>query len=194
MSTTTTAKVVDPPFYDPPIADSPSGQQHSQAWTEYHQQTADQINALTAQLTTLTSTIGQGVTDGSDAAAGQVGELLTASSPGAPLANATPLDRVTLPLPPGDWDVAGAAIIVPTLANMTYGQAWLSTAANTPTDPGRSAVQSGGAGTLGTVALVVGPVRFSSSSSQTVHLGCQANFPGGTTVTAGGWLRARRMR
>ena len=31
-------QVVQPPFYDPPIVDYASGQQHSQAWTEYHQE------------------------------------------------------------------------------------------------------------------------------------------------------------
>ena len=46
----TTAKVVDPPFYDQPIVDAASGQQHSQAWTEYHQSVADQVNGMPRSL------------------------------------------------------------------------------------------------------------------------------------------------
>jgi hypothetical protein len=136
---------------------------------------------------------GGGVTDGSDAPAGHIGEFLSASGSGA-LTNAAPADRATLTLTAGDWDVAGSATITPNIANMTFAEAWLSAAANTPTDPGRAAIQSGGAGTLGAVALVVGPRRFSVTASTAVHLGCQANFPAGTTVTASAFIRARRMR
>ena len=62
-------QVVQPPFYDPPIVDYATGQQHSQAWTEYHQSVADQLASLAA-----TMRANQGVTDGSDAAAGQIDE------------------------------------------------------------------------------------------------------------------------
>ena len=39
---------LQPPFYDPPTVDYPTGQQHSQAWTEYHQSVADWISAESA--------------------------------------------------------------------------------------------------------------------------------------------------
>lgn len=41
-------KIVDPPFYDAPIVDDASGQQHSQAWTEFFQALADRLNAMTS--------------------------------------------------------------------------------------------------------------------------------------------------
>ena len=62
---------------------------HSQAWTEYNQSLADQVNALTAA-------IGKGVTNGSNAAAGQVGEYMTATASGVALANNVPINVVSL--------------------------------------------------------------------------------------------------
>ncbi len=171
-------RVVEPPFYDPPIADN---QQHSQAWTEYHQSVADRLTALHA-----------GSTDGSDANPGDVGEYMEASGSAA-LATGGHSDVASLNLTAGDWDVSGSAVIGPSAANLTFAQAWLSQTATTPTDPGRSGVQSGGTGTLGTVSLVVGPIRLRSASSMTVHLGCQANFPSGT-VSASAHIQARRAR
>ena len=177
-------RVVEPPFYAEPIVDYPSGQQHSQAWTEYHQSVADRLTALHA-----------GSTDGSDATAGDVGEFMQAAG-SASLANGIPHDVASLTLTAGDWDVSGSAGINPSLVTMTFAQAWVSTVANTPGDPGRAGVQaqSTTAGVLGSVSFGIVPVRFNSASSVTVHLGCQANFPGTTTVTASVYIRARRAR
>ena len=55
-----------------------------------------------------------GVTDGNDAAAGQVGEYVTASGSGVGLANGTPANVATLTLAAGDWDVSGNAQFVAT--------------------------------------------------------------------------------
>lgn len=173
------SRVVEPPFYDPPIADN---QQHSQAWTEYHQSVADRLTALHA-----------GSTDGGDAASGDVGEFMETSSSAA-LATGGHTDVASLNLTAGDWDVSGSAVITPTIPNMTFAQAWLGTAAGTPIDPGRSAIQSGSTGSLGAVALVVGPIRLVGSGTMVVHLGCQANFPGGTSVSASAHIQARRAR
>jgi hypothetical protein len=175
------------PKLEPPVNEAPlltDGTQHAPAWAGYHQEVSDQLAGMTV-----------GVTDGSDAAAGQIGEYLSASGSGA-LTSAAPADRATLTLTAGDWDVSGSALISASTPNATFFQAWLSTAANTPTDPGRAAfqVQTATAGVLGGGGLVVGPVRFSLTASTDVHLGCQANFPGGTTVTASAFIQARRAR
>jgi hypothetical protein len=194
VETTTLPVQSDPPFRDPPL--DAGGTAFSQPWNHWFTVTSDRLALLTQRVGVAEGDIaagGGGVTDGSDAPAGHIGEFLSASGSGA-LTSATPADRATLTLTAGDWDVAGSATITPSVANMTFAEAWLAAAANTPTDPGRAGMQSGGAGTLGAVALVVGPVRFSSGGSMTVHLGCQANFPGGTTVTASAFIRARRMR
>jgi hypothetical protein len=108
---------------------------------------------------------GTGVTDGSDAAAGIIGEFMSASGSGG-LTSAAPADRATLTLTAGDWDVARSATITPNIANMTFAQAWLNTAANTPADPGRAGLQPGGAGTLGAADFVIGPRRFSVTRTQ----------------------------
>ena len=76
---------LQPPFYDPPIADYASGQQHSQAWTEYHQSISDQLNSLAG--------IGQ--------------YLETVGSP-VPLADTILTQLASLDLTPGDWDVSGS--------------------------------------------------------------------------------------
>jgi hypothetical protein len=137
---------------------------------------------------------GGGVTDGSDAPAGHIGEFLSASGSGG-LTSAAPADRATLTLTAGDWDVAGSAVITASLATMTFAQAWLNTTANTVSDPGRASIQAQTTvGVLGVANFVVGPRRFSVTASTDVHLGCQANFPAGTTVTASAFIRARRMR
>jgi hypothetical protein len=177
--TTTTIGHLKPPANEVPLADDGT---HTQAWSQYFRTLADQLNTRLA-----------GVTDGSDAPAGNLGEYLVITGSGS-VTTATPVDRATLSLPAGDWDVSGSATITPSAATMTFAQAWLSAASASPTDPGRAAIQSGGTGTLGSVALVVGPVRFSVSATTSVHLGVQANFPGTTSVTAGAFIQARRAR
>jgi hypothetical protein len=185
-----------PPFRDPPLDAAKTA--FSDTWVAWFTDTSDRLALLTQRVGIAegdVSSIGTGVTDGSDAPAGHIGEYLSASGSGA-LATGTPADRATLPLTAGDWDVAGSAVISASQPNATFVQAWLSTAANTPTDPGRSGIQgqSTTAGVLGGGALVVGPVRFSLTVSTDVHLGCHANFPAGTTVTASAFISARRMR
>ena len=53
----TAPKIIQPPFYDPPIADYPSGQQFSYAWVAYFQAVNDQIAALTAAVADLQSRV-----------------------------------------------------------------------------------------------------------------------------------------
>lgn len=193
VATTTTPIDIEPPFKDPPLDGKGS---FSQTWAAFFTNMIDRLALLTQRVGIAEGDIAAGaggVTDGSDAPGGHIGEFLSSSGSGG-LTSGVPADRATLTLPAGDWDVAGSVGITPNLANMAFAQAWLNTAANAPGDPGRAAIQSGGAGTLGVASLVVGPRRFSVTSDTTVHLGCQANFPGGTAVTASAFIRARRMR
>lgn len=151
-----------------------------------------QIDANTAAI----ANIKTGVTDGSDAAAGQIGEYLAASGSHT-LATGVALDVTSLTLSPGDWDVDGSSAFSPSLETMQAVQTWLATAAATPSDPGRTAVwgqDTAGVGTMGFTALLAGPLRYSVTAATTVHLGCMADFPSGTTVTGTSWIRARRVR
>ena len=151
---------------------------------------SDQLALLVQQI----AAIKTGVTDGSDAAPGEIGEFMSANGTG-PIPTATPIDVVSLVLPAGDWDVSGSAGFLPSVANITLAQAWLSETANTPADPGRLAI-SVGVGALGNTFLVVGPLRlsFAAPATQVISLGCEVFFPAGTTVTANAWIRARRAR
>jgi hypothetical protein len=172
-------KVVDPPFYDQPIVDAASGQQHSQAWTEYHQSVADRINALAAKVGA-----GTGVTDGSDAAAGQIGEYMTATASGIGLANNVASNIVSLDLTSGDWDVSG---------NVAF-----SAGAGTHTlfAAGIDSLDTQTMGTFPTGAVTQGNStstrRYNGTATVTVWLVALASFS--STVTASGTIRARRMR
>ena len=86
----------------PPVNEAPleTSGQHTQAWSGYFRSMSDAL-----------SQIGRGVTDGSDAAAGQVGEYLVASATGVALVNNVPINVVSLDLSAGDWDVTGNAQI-----------------------------------------------------------------------------------
>jgi hypothetical protein len=170
-------KIVDPPFYDAPIVDDAAGQQHSQAWTEYHQAVADQINKMAA-------TLGVGVTDGSDAVAGKVGEYMTATASGIALVNNTPINVVSLSLTAGDWDVAG--------------NAQFSTGSGQHSDfgVGLDGIDTLIAATFPTTTLTQGMNaalrRYNVTATTTVWLMAVAGFVG--SVTASGTIRARRVR
>jgi len=180
---------LQPPFYDPPIADYPSGQQHSQAWTEYHQSVADRLEQVHA-----------GTSGGGEAGAGQVGEFRTVSVPvgsAVGLGNLTPASVTHLDLTPGDWEVWGTVVFQAagtTTVNIIAG--WINAAAGAV--PGGA--ESEGYVTLratftpGQVqSLAVGRVRLLNSAAQTMHLNAQAGFAV-STMAAYGTLNARRVR
>jgi hypothetical protein len=175
MSSSVTAqKLVDPPFYDAPIVDAASGQQHSQAWTEYHQAVADQVNALAAKT---------GVTNGTDAPAGQIGEYLTATASGIGLTSNVAANIVSLDLTAGDWDVSGNCQFSASGSAVTFeaGIDGLDTKIN--------ATFPGGGSTQGLSTAVQ---RKNGTATVTVWLVALASFS--SSVTASGTIRARRVR
>ena len=179
------AQVVQPPFYDAPIVDFPSGQQHSQAWTEYHQSVADRLAANATAL----AKAGTGVVDGSNAAAGQIGEYLSASSGSVSLSNGTTTDIVTLALTPGDWDVEGNVTFTPTGA-VSYAACSVSTVS---ASIGGLATRVPGASATTQIRIGTGgAVRISVSAAATAYLTAQSAFAGSMTAT--GAIRARRVR
>jgi hypothetical protein len=166
-------KVVEPPFYDPPIADFPSGQQHSHAWTQYHQSVADALANVHA-----------GISDGSDAAPGQIGEYMTSTSTAVGVGDGAVTNLAAVNLTPGDWDVSGyvafnagagthsffacGIISVDTFLVATFPTGALSQLL--PTTTHRVNI------TVPTTVWVVGQTSFTGS------------------MTAQGSIRARRMR
>jgi hypothetical protein len=169
-----TVKALEPPVFDPPMAES--GQQHSQAWTEYHQSVSDQLKTLQA-------TVNRGVTDGSDAAAGDIGEYLTWSA-STPLASGANTNVASLPLTPGDWEVSGDVAFVTgggTLNGVGCGVGSIDSFI-AATFPAGATNQH----------LNTGTRRYNVTVATTVWVVALALFSG--TVTASGVIRARRMR
>ena len=175
------------PVGDPPIIDG--GNQHSKSWTAYFQSVNDQVAGLNdevAGLTTQLGSVGQGVTDGSDAAAGMVGEYLTASGSGVGLTNNVMTTVATLNLTAGDWNVYGGVTFNITSAASSHYGAGVDTLGQTmiatiPTGSGTWMLSAGA------------PVRRNVTAPTMVNLVAQAGFTSGS-VSADGTISARRMR
>jgi hypothetical protein len=144
----------------------------------------------------------KGVTDGSDAALGNVGEFQAASnSAGVPLTTAVTADVTSLALPAGDWQVSGVVIFTPTTTGPNSIIGGINTVSATlPTDTQVLA----GACTLSQIwsasmtsnkkqILPLAMCRINIAAATTVYLMAQSSFGGGS-VTATGRLIARRMR
>jgi hypothetical protein len=170
----TAPRLIEPPFYDPPIADFASGQQHSQAWTEYHQAVADRLAAITDA----------GVTDGSEATAGDVGEYMTAGSAAAAISSGVVTNIVALNLTPGDWDVSGFVAFTAGAGTHTYFGVGISVidTSITATYPASAINQ----------VLPTTIHRINITAATAVWLVAQAGFTG--TMTAAGSIRGRRAR
>lgn len=178
----TTLPPLSPPFNTPALNDDGM---HSDLWGAHHQELVDRQQLLL-------DTMHKGVTDGSDAAAGDVGEYLTGTG-SVTLVSGAVTNVCSLSLTAGDWDVSGSVGLT-TTAGMTLMQAWVSQISATPADVGRFIIGVGGGTVAFTVGrLLAGPARFSLSGAATVYLGTAAQFAAGT-VTASGLMAARRAR
>lgn len=140
-----------------------------------------------------------GVTDGSNAAAGKIGEYKSSTVlSGAPVAvtTATVTNVTSLVLPAGDWDVEANAFLNDSATTLTSAASGLVTAAGT--FPDSSAVAQWGT-TGNTTAFInafgspVPKLRVSSNGNTTVYLQVYSTFASGT-VTACGQIQARRVR
>jgi hypothetical protein len=174
-----------PPTNDPPIA--AAGNQHSEAWTGYFQHVADALGNNTTALTSLTTRVDalqHGVTDGSNAAAGDVGEYLSNTSGAVSLTSAATANVVSLALPAGDWDVAGSVVFSPSAGTNSFFGAGMG-----GLDVYLAATFSAGALNQ---ALNTSTRRYNVTAATTVWVVARAVFTG--TGTATGAVRARRMR
>jgi hypothetical protein len=153
----------------------------------------------------------QGVTDGSNAAAGNVGEYISSIVPfgsGVSLSSGTSTQLATITLSAGDWDVTGEVYFsFPGTRTTTYYVGAISTSnasafpgASTPADGGFDFGQqfpgSGATGGGNTEPYTINGLttRVSSNASVTLYLMCYISFTGSGTVTGYGALRARRVR
>jgi hypothetical protein len=142
-----------------------------------------------------------GTTTNDNAAAGNVGELITASlavGSATALVTATAKDVITISLTAGDWDVTGVVDFAPAATtNATLLLAGASQTANTlgADDTYSSTVflTAGQVTTNGNYRQVIPTQRFSLAATTTVRLIAQATFTV-STMTAYGTIRARRVR
>ena len=169
------------PPSDPPLLASEA--QHSTAWADHHDKVADALTTLQANM---------GVTDGSDATAGQIGEYLTASGGPVALSNNVPANVASLPLQAGDWDVSGnvhfaaAATTHPTqcaasISTVSGAQGAWPTLIGTPFN------------TNANVNMAAGPTRVNVPTPTTVYLVGFSTFTT-STMAATGQIVARRAR
>ncbi|CAM2168087.1 putative phage lipoprotein [Burkholderia latens] len=144
---------------------------------------------------TLNPTAGiQGVTDGSAAAAGNAGELLTAQTTGTSLTSGTPANATSKALTAGDYDAQCVARFNPS-ATTTWTYALVGINTTSSTNPGFTAYQQIVAPlTTGQQQVISSPiVTINSSSAVTAYCVVTASF-GTSTMTADGFLRIRRIR
>jgi len=175
-----------PPVGEVPMR--PGGGAFSDPWSRHNQDIADRLADMPAK-------VRKGVVDGSDAAAGDIGEYVAASFAGpVSLPSITPTNVGTLALTAGDWDVTGHVIYTSSAGNMTVAQSWVSeVSATPPAGLGRTLIVLVG-GSMGTATcLEAGPIRVSLAAPATVYLGGYAQYASGS-VTAAGAIAARRMR
>jgi hypothetical protein len=140
----------------------------------------------------------KGVVDGSNAAAGNVGEFLSASiTTAVNLTTAVAASVGSLVLTPGDWDVWGQVILNPTGNPTIIAVAVGITSATLPTaaqiNAGQGAMSQYRANfTSGATNMQTGMFRLNVSAATTVYLTAQATF--NNAMTATGYISARRIR
>lgn len=178
----TTTPIVQTPTAQPPIQDktitSDTGK-FSTAWSSYFQYVSSMITQL--------SQMRRGVTDGSEATAGDIGEYMTATGT-VSLASATVNSPTQLTLTAGDWDVGGNVVFSETTANV------LQTAVGIDGTFSGSVIAQRPAGS-GVEGLATATVRRNVTGDTTVQLIALAAFSGGgASVLATGTIWARRAR
>src|SRR4029077_3656098 len=169
---------LQPPANDPPVAKD--GGQHSPAWTNFFQKITDQLQALQ----TLQASAGKGVTDGSEAAAGDVGEYMAVTGGTGALVSATTANLASLDLTAGDWDVSGTALFSAGSGSHIQFAAGIASL--------DAVIQATFPTTALTQALPTALHRYNVTFPTTVWLVANAVFTG--AVNASGTIRARRAR
>jgi hypothetical protein len=135
----------------------------------------------------------QGITNASNAAAGNVGELITSV---VPLASAITLSNniianiTTVSLTAGDWDV-WANFGTTFTGTATYTSGWINT--SSVTQPDVSLISAWGHVTINGSGFTVPYQRMSLSGTTTIYLSTKVNFSTGASTACGG-IYARRIR
>jgi hypothetical protein len=136
-----------------------------------------------------------GVTNGLDAPAGQIGEVVSATTTtAATLTTATTLTLTSIPLGAGDWDVSGEAwFTTPSGASLLSAGLFPQNTFSSSPSVNASRGQFNSTFGAGTAILSLRTCRASLAAPGTYYLLVQATFAAGT-VTALGNIWARRAR
>lgn len=148
-----------------------------------------------------------GTTTNDNAAAGNIGQFVTATVVAASavaLTTAVAANITSISLTAGDWDVSATMDLTPaattSITVMTVGvSATSATLAGQPggggvgTDPQTTITQAAQVPAAGPISLVVPPVRVSLAATTTIFLVASCAFTV-STLSAYGTIRARRMR
>jgi hypothetical protein len=211
---------LEPPLNEPQALDDG---RLAQSWSGHHIRVADRLNALpgqfdalrnemtaaidalrdetiaaiTAAITALENQLTIGVTDGSDAAPGVIGEYLSVQTAPSAIAHGVAVNVATLALAAGDYDVQGSVATVPQPATTTsLLLAGISTTSVSVSAPaGGSYVQHASAVGAGQgMVLATGVRRVSLATNANVYLVAMTLFGGGAGMEIWGYLGARRVR
>jgi hypothetical protein len=134
-----------------------------------------------------------GITSGGNAAAGSVGEVISATSGSVALTTATAANLTSIALTAGDWDIE-AGVIFSGTGTTQATELWSSINTVTATNvflPGQCIRFRGQTLTDPLLGFPVGSMRVSISGTTTYYLNAQANFTV-STLSAQGTIRARR--
>jgi hypothetical protein len=135
-----------------------------------------------------------GVSNGSNAASGSVGEYLSNSATGVSLTSGAVVNVTSVSLTAGDWDVSGVVTFVPAgTTTSTLQQVGTNTTSATFGPLGTQVLSQGSFGSGLTQSYVVPTVRYSLAATTTIFLVAEAVFST-STMTANGFIRARRVR
>lgn len=137
----------------------------------------------------------KGVTDGSNAAAGIVGEFIEAielDASALAASNGIPLNVTSISLTAGDWDVSGVASFNPSgTNNVTLSLGAINTVSAALPAVERWTIM--GTTITNRLSCPVARQRFSLTVTTTLYLVAQANFVTGS-CTVYGFINARRIR
>lgn len=145
-----------------------------------------------AARTALGAAADTGVTDASNAAAGKVGQYLSAiNNAGSALTSGSSVAITSLTLTPGDWEVDGSVFINVVGGNISTAVSGTSTIGPTSIEgfPNRTQLILNFGGDI---TFPIPRRRFNVTANTTVYMAILASFTG--TGTGGGFLQARRIR
>lgn len=186
----------------PPGATGPTGPQGNPGPTGSAGPTGPQgpqgpAGATGAQGPAGPNTLPQGVTNGSDAAPGQIGEYVYGTSSITPANNQTGWVSIgSMSLTAGDWDVTGQCFIdgtdsIPTMDSIACDAPILTNTLNSG-----GIYQTGVAVSSGSAAVFIMtmPQRFNITAQTTIYLNCRVSWTGSMSPIFNTFIRARRMR